>query len=204
MIDIKSMFSRGVFFAGLLYSSITHALYLSGNEVYTLQLNDSFIDTYDTSVLTMDSFSGSAHVNAYDQSTINVLTSGNISHFTTHNNSTANIFDGYFSFINVLDTSQANVYGLTNTSWLSLGIDAHLTVFGENLMYNNGHVSGIGANGFYFGFDVFNVDEFGGMIEGNPTNVTLSAVPLPASIFLFLSGAFALFVNINLKGRAQS
>ena len=204
MVNIKTIFNKGVLFSGLLFSTMTHALYLTGNEVYTLEGNDDNIETYDTSALTMDSFSGSASVNAYNHSTINVSTIGSISHFTTHNNSTANIFDGNFSFINVLDNSQANVYGIGVTSWFVISSDAHLTVFGENLMYQNGHVSGIGSSGYHFGFDVKKADEFGRIIEGTPTNVTLSSVPLPASLLLFLSGGFTLFAKINLNNRKKS
>jgi len=128
MRNIKQILNGVVFTAILLFSFTAHALYLSGNDVYTLNGYDSFINTYDTSMLTMEDYSGSAHVNAYNQSTINVLTSGSISHFSTFNESTANIFDGNFSFINVLDNSQVNLYGLGSTSWFMLGLDAHLTV----------------------------------------------------------------------------
>lgn len=185
-------------FFALTLSATVQSAYISGNQEYTLTGYDAFVDVYDTSILNMTNYSRAAHINAYDQSTVNVYDAGDISFLNMHNASTANIYSGNFSWVFLYDDSQANIYGL-NTSWFLLGLNSHATIYGQNLNYSNGHVSGMSLDGYYFGFDVLNIDAGGMILQGAPTNITLSAVPLPASLFLFISGLVFLFKYSHKK-----
>lgn len=178
---------------GLLFSSVSQALYLYGNEELTYEGNDAFIFTYDTSNLTITGFSGASHVNAHDQSTINLQAFGGFSHFTTHDQATANIYGGNYSFFNVLGDSVVNIYDFGMTSWFLLGLDAQLNIFGEDVSYENGYVRGLSSTGYHYGFRVQNVDEYGMILNGVATNVAINPVPVPAAVWLFGSGLIGLF-----------
>lgn len=169
------------------------AVTISSNQEYTLDAYDAFVDVYDASILNMINYSGAAHVIAYDQSVVNIFTSGNISHLTMYNSATANIYNGNFSSINVYENSQINVYGLIDTSHFILDLNSHLTVYGVDLTYSDSFVHGFTTEGVPFGFNVSNIDgTTGEILFDAPTNVTLTTIPLPTSIVLFISGLLLL------------
>jgi hypothetical protein len=186
------IFKLGIILTGLLFSSASQALYLYGDDDYTLNGSDAFVFTYDSSTLTITEFAGASHVNAYDQSTINVQSSGSFSHFSTYDQTTANIYGGNYSFLNVLGESEANVYDFGTTSWFLLGLDAQLNIYGEDLSYDNGYVRGLSSSGYHYGFRVQSVDEYGMILDGIAENVMLNPVPLPAAFWLFWSGLIGL------------
>jgi len=197
--SIKKLIMAFIYIATALSCFAIQAATISGNQEYTLDAYDAFVDVYDTSILNMINYSGAAHVSAYDQSIVNIFTSGNISHLTMYGSTTANIYDGNFSSINVYENSQINVYGLIDTSHFILDLNSQLTVYGVDLTYSDSFVHGFTAEGVPFGFNVSNIDgTTGEILFDAPTNVTLTTIPLPTSIILFISGLL-LLVKLSYK-----
>jgi hypothetical protein len=206
----KTTLKWAVCFCALVFSITANSSSVRGNQEHTFIEYEAFISVYDTSILNITNDAGVAHldaydqsivninasashINAYDQSTVNVYGGGDISFLTMHNESTTNIYSGNFSWVTLNDNSQANIYGLA-TSWFLLGLDSHATIYGHDLNYSNGRVSGKSLDGLFFDFDILNIDKDGLPLEGSiPTNITLKPVPLPAPLFLFISGLTFLF-----------
>ncbi|QGX38388.1 hypothetical protein [Permianibacter aggregans] len=212
-------------------SQATHAIWIGGEDVLTLDSSESSITVTESATLNMIEGSGSAFIDAYDQATINIHNAGHISFIDAYNDSTINVdganiswltlhdnatFDidrvstswltlrdnssgtirsGDFSWVQVLDNSTANVLSLS-TSWFLLGMDALVNVYGENLSYYNGLVSGTTLDGYGYSFRAYNVDSNGYILDNIPTNIRLIngpfAVPTPAGIALILLGALFL------------
>lgn len=131
-------------------------------------------------------------LNLYDNSQADIH-KGTFSWLNLYGDSQANIYSGDFSWVQLYDNARINVYDLS-TSWFLLGLNSHATIYGQNLTYVNGQVSGLSLDGMNsFSFQVLNMDDSGSILRGIPTNITLSQVPLPAPLILFISGLLFLF-----------
>jgi hypothetical protein len=148
-------------------------------------------DAFDSSTINFTDYSRGTWVSGYNSSVVNA-SGQDIEWLQMYDTSTTNIYGGMYSWINLFGESTANIFGGFTTSWFQVEEGAQVNVFGEYLEYRDGRVFGMASDGSYFNFELIGIDATG-YPTGNPVNVTLNPVPLPPSIFLFLSGMLGLF-----------
>ncbi len=199
---MKTFFSSVSIVLLLSVALSANALTISGGVDADLPRGESFVSVRDTSTLNINNHTGASFIDAYDQSTINANDAGRISWLTMHDGSSVNISGGDYSWIQLFDNSTANIIGGFNTSWFLVGPDAQVNIFGEQLSYANGRVTGLAANGGYYSFGLSAVDSNGEFLGDSPTNVTLSSLPLPQpdTLLLFFIG-LAFLVGFEMKNR---
>lgn len=146
----------------------------------------STAEAHDSSTINFTDYSRGTWVSGFNSSVVNV---GNqeIEWLQMYDTSTTNIYGGMYSWINLFGESTANIFGGFTSSWFQVEEGAEVNVFGDYLEYRDGRVSGIASDGSFMNFELVGIDAMG-YPTGNPVNVNLNPVPLPASVILFLSG----------------
>lgn len=126
---------------------------------------------------------------AYQNATVEV-TGGQIDWLSLHDNSAASISGGDVSWLQLYDNSSVRISGIDSLTWLVLrGASSRAEIVANNVLYQNGRLSGSWGNGTPF--DFFAVTD--PRVTGNamPSNILISSVPEPSSALMLLSG-FAL------------
>ncbi len=221
MCNAKTLFSSVSIVLLLSVTLSANALTISGGVEADLPWGESFVSVRDTSTLNINNHTGASFIDAYDQSTVNAddaghiswlnmhngssanISAGNISWLSMYDGSSANISGGDYSWIQLFDNSTANIFSGFTTSWFLVGSGAQVNIFGEQLNYANGRVTGLAANGDYYSFGLSAIDSNGSILSGNiPTNVTLNSLPLPQpdTLLLFFIG-LAFLVGFEMKNR---
>lgn len=217
---MKTFFSSVSIVLLLSVTLSANALTISGGVEADLPWGESFVSVRDTSTLNINNHTGAAFIDAYDKSTVNADDAGSISWLNMHDGSSANIstgdiswlrlYDGSsanisggdYSWIELFDNSTANIFSGFSTSWFLVGPDAQVNIFGEQLNYANGRVTGFAANGDHYSFGLSAIDSNGHILHNSPTNVTLSSLPVPQpdALLLFFIG-LAFLVGFEMKNR---
>lgn len=106
---------------------------LTGNVEYDIYESESYVDTYDESIL-------------------NIHMGSRISHLSSYENSSIIIKGGEISFFDAYENSRAVIYYVEDLSWLIVNDDCKIGLIGTEFTYQGGRLSGKWENGQSFSF----------------------------------------------------
>lgn len=136
-------------------------------------------------------------VNAYGHATVEVL-GGDVAWLRMNDSSHANVSGGDISWIRLYDASSVRITGIEDLSWLVMDSSlATAEIVADNVTYSGGHLSGTWADGT--GFSFWAVEGTFNPSHIMPSNITITAVPEPATWVTVSIGLLAL-----VAGRKRS
>jgi len=183
------------FLCVFLVSSPTYSLTITGTNTLDINGPEGFVYAYDSSRVTASSGADIAWLYGYDNSTLNINIGSEVAWLYGYDNSTININGGDISWLLLYGNSEANISFLEDLSWLILNDDVQVNIFGSGFNYINRHLSGFWANGDAFSFWALDESDSTRGSIGQPDNIILHVVPVPASIYLFLIGVGCLLIR---------
>ncbi|MBU2987139.1 hypothetical protein KO528_17365 [Saccharophagus degradans] len=159
----------------VLLSTSVYSLTIKGSDAINVNGSEAWVYTYDQSTLTALPGSDISWLYANDDSTINI-NGGEIGWLYGYDNSTINISAGDIAWLKVFDNSETNITYLDDLSRLQVYNDAIVNIYGSNLSYSSGYLSGNWANGSSFSFWVL----------GDGDNIVLHTVTEPSTLALLV------------------
>lgn len=183
-----------------------NAAQVSGNGVLNINdASDPRIQSYDTSTVNLLAGADVGFLDAYDISMVNVMSGSMVSHLDVFDTSRLDVqAASEISFIKAFDQATVEITG-GDVSWLELEENAHATIFGSDFTYRGGILRGNWADGTSFQFWALNL-VLGSpppLTDFLPSNITLTNLPVPPALLLFLSGLLPLFIGIR-KNRSAA
>ncbi len=149
-------------------SNASYGTVITGNNSYSINGNDSF-------------------VNAYNQATVNLTAGADVAFLYMHDQSHVNLYAGKLSWLHLYDQSTADIHEM-DISWLLMGGDSIAHIYGSDFSYAGGHLSGKWSDGSAFSFWALNIDSNGKIVipapASMPTNISLHSVPTPGTLYL--------------------
>ncbi len=177
---------------------------LSGGDVAGLYLYDqtstnistgaavSRVYGYSQNVIDILSGADVGYVYSYGETYSNILAGSVVSWVFGYNQSTLDISGGDIGWLQLYDNSVATVTKTEDLSWLLVSDNSQVHIYGKEFSYSDGHLNGVWGDGTPFSFlALYENDLYPSSIL--PANITLHTVPLPATIWLFVSGVGLMF-----------
>ena len=163
---------------------------LSGGEV-------AFLSSYDSTNINVQSGGHISHLHTYDNSQVSLSSGSDISHSSAYGNSHFEVNGGDVGFLSFFDFSTANLHQMDGLSWLILGSNTNIKIFGSNFLLSGSHLSGNWENGDNFKFWLLSGEHQSipaNLVRGViPENLELvNSVPEPSTALLFLSALLPL------------
>lgn len=138
-----------------------------------------------------------AGFSAYQNATVEVL-GGDVSWLRLYDNSHADVSGGEISWLWLHDRSTVRITGVDDLSWLVFeGASTRAEIVADNVTYSGGHLSGTWGNGQRFSFWALDAAFMPTSIM--PSNITVTAVPEPASVACFGFGLLALAWRVSRR-----
>lgn len=160
----------------------------------------SFVRTYDQSHLSVLPGGSVPWVDGFDDSSVTIL-GGSVSHLRMYDESSVLVQGGDISDLGIYGDSTATIHRVTLSS-LRLSTTATVDIFGYDFALRSGRLGGRWSDGT--AFDFWLISAQGPLYSGQilytlPNNLVLHAVPLPAGVWLLMSGAILLANRIRLR-----